>query len=146
MSTYMRGFHKTTKISFRTRRQFHVAVMRVMLNKAQPLIKNDKYYFTPANFQKFNVHMIKFFYPNVQHEDHTKFFTEILDNIEIQGSSISQTNSEHDQKSNSEALSEMEIEYSALQSDTTYSRNSSTLFLKTSCRTCPNIMNKLTLN
>ena len=141
MSTYTPGFHKNTQISLQTRRQFHVAAMRVMLTKAQQAIKNNDDYFLPENFQKFTVHLYSLFFPNIEVNDLTESFTEILDKLAAQDVCTKTPNSEHDM-SNSEVPSEFEIEYSTLQSDITFSRNAHPLFLQNSEPTLPNFLQK----
>ena len=81
MSTSMPGFRRKTTISLATRRQFHIAALRVMLTKAQQATKNDDSYFQPENFQKFTVHLYRLFSPNIEINDLTESFTEILDKL-----------------------------------------------------------------
>ena len=81
MSTSMPGFRRKTTISLATRRQFHIAALRVMLTKAQQATKNDDTYFEPENFQKFTVHLYRLFSPNIEINDLTESFTEILDKL-----------------------------------------------------------------
>ena len=118
--------------------------MRTLLNKAQQALKDNDDYFLPESFKKFTVHIFRLFSLNIQLEDLTESFTEILDKISAQDLYINKSsNSEHDKKStNSEIFSEMEIEYSTLQSDVTYSRNTHPMFLQNTVPTLRKISKK----
>ena len=126
----MPGFHKKTPISLQTRRQFHIAALRVMLTKAQQATKNDDTYFVPENFQKFTVHLYRLFSPNIEGNDLTESLTEILDKL-AGHDDCQKIHSEHS-TTNSEIPSEFEIEYSTLESDLTLNRNAHLLFMKPS--------------
>ena len=126
----MPGFRRKTTISLATRRQFHIAALRVMLTKAQQATKNDDTYFEPENFQKFTVHLYRLFSPNIEINDLTESFTEILDKL-VDYDDSQKIQPEHS-TANSEIPSEFEVEYSTLESDRTLNRNAHPLFMKPS--------------
>ena len=93
-------------------------------------------YFLPENFQKFTVHLYRLFSPNIEFNDLTESFTEILDKLAAQGDYTKTSHSEHS-TTNSEIPSEFEIESTTLDSDITLSRNAHPLFMKNSERILP---------
>ena len=131
MSKTMPGFHKKAQISLQTRRQFHIAALRVMLTKAQQATTNNEDYFLPETFQKFTVHLYRLFSPNIEVNDLAESFTEIIDKLAGHDDCTKTLHSEHS-TTNSEIPSEFEIEYTPLESDLTLSRNAHPLFMKNS--------------
>ena len=102
-----------------------------MLTKAQQATKNNDDYFLPENFQKFTVHLYRFFPLILKLMILIESFTEILDKLAGHDDCTKTLHSEHS-TTNSEIPSEFEIEYTTLESDLTLSRNAHPLFMKNS--------------
>ena len=75
--------------------------------------------------------MYRLFSPNIEVNDLTESFTEILDKLAGHDDCTKTLHSEHS-TTNSEIPSEFEIEYTTLESDLTLSRNAHPLFMKPS--------------